>query len=300
MAKMIASMIPGPGNQAHAAMLLYAFLISTSFPIGKAITNQIDPVVVTFLRFGLASIVFFALLVASEKLVIPKPKDFLRYAVISLSMLVFFIFMFEALKLTTTVKTGAIFTLLPLTSGLIGYIAMRIKMTLMQVVALVIGSMGATWVLFDGSLTALIAFDLGRGELLFALGTLSFATYAPLVKKLHRGESILAMTFWVLVSGTVILGVFGATLISATQWETVSSPAYMGVVYLALFNTAGTFFLSKYASLQLPPAKVMAYTYLTPGFVVMFAAIESGPPTLSVLAGIGVTMLAMILLHRTG
>lgn len=289
-----------PENRAHGAMLLYAFLISTSFPVGEAITNQIEPVVVTFLRFVLAAAVFFVLLVVNEKIVIPKPKDFLRYGLISLSMLVFFIFMFEALKLTTPVKTGAIFTLLPLTSGLIGVLVLRIPMTATQIAALSIGSLGATWVLFDGSLAALIAFDLGRGEFLFALGTLSFATYAPLVKKLHRGESVLAMTFWVLVSGTVILGAFGAPLIIATKWPSVPISAYAGVTYLALFNTAGTFFLAKYASLQLPPAKVMAYTYLTPGFVVMFAAFTYGLPTLSVMAGIGVTMLAMILLHRAG
>jgi len=288
-----------PENRAHGSMLLYAFLISTSFPVGKAITYQIDPVVVTFLRFAIASAVFYVLLASNEKVTLPKLKDFLRYGVISLSMLVFFILMFEALKLTTPVKTGAIFTLLPLTSGLIGFLVMQIRMSAVQVTALIIGSMGATWVLFDGSLSALLAFDVGRGEVLFALGTLSFATYAPMVKLLHRGESVLSMTFWVLVSGTVILGLFGAPLLVATDWSEVRMPAYMGVAYLALFNTAGTFFLAKYASLLLPPAKVMAYTYLTPGFVVMFAAYTTGPPTLSVLAGIGITMLAMLLLHRT-
>jgi drug/metabolite transporter (DMT)-like permease len=285
--------------RAHGAMLLYAFLVSTSFPVGKVIADQMDPVVVTFLRFSVATSIFFVLLSLREKIVVPKWPDFLRYAAISLSILIFFVLMFEALKLTTPIKTGAIFTLLPLSSGLIGFLLLGIRVSGRQVMALVIGSLGAVWVLFDGSFEALIAFNLGQGELIFALGMISFAAYAPLIKKLHRGESTLAMTFWVLVSGTVILALAGASELVATDWVNVDGRVYLGVGYLAFFNTAGTFFLAKFASVQLPPAKVMAYTYLTPGFVVALTLVGSDLPSLSVIGGIGVTILAMILLQRT-
>jgi drug/metabolite transporter (DMT)-like permease len=290
---------PRASGAAHGAMLVYAFLIATSFPVGKAITHQIDPVVVTFLRFLLASGVFWVLLSARQKIVLPDLKDFLRYTAISLAMVIFFVMMFEALKLTTPVKTGAIFTLLPLTSGMIGFAILGIRVSVLQVAALVIGSMGAIWVLFDGSLEALIAFDVGKGEMIFALGVLSFATYAPLIKKLHRGESTLELTFWVLVSGAVSLSVIGAPKIVATDWSGIDYTVYIAVAYLAFFNTAGTFYLAKFASMQLPPAKVMAYTYLTPGLVVAMAAIGNGLPDASVLAGIGVTIVAMILLQKT-
>jgi len=286
-------------TRAHGAMLLYAFLVSTSFPVGKAIAHQIDPVVVSFLRFLLASVVFLVLLAARERITIPKAKDMLRYSVISFSIAAFFVLMFEALKLTTAVKTGAIFTLLPMTSGLIGFLLMGIRVSGRQIAALVIGSMGAIWVLFDGSFAALMKFELGRGELIFALGVLLFAAYAPLIKKLHRGESTVALTFWVVASGSVLLALYGAPEIIATDWRAIDWTVYAAVGYLGLFNTAGTFFLAKFASVQLPPAKVMAYTYLTPGFVVALAIHGDGVPTLSVLAGIGVTILAMVLLQRT-
>jgi len=286
-------------TRAHGAMLLYAFLVSTSFPVGKAITDQIDPVVVSFLRFFLATLIFAVVLGVREKITFPRARDFLRYAVISFSIGAFFVLMFEALKLTTPVKTGAIFTLLPLISGLIGFVLMGIRVTARQITALIIGSLGAVWVLFEGSLDALLNFDLGPGEYLFALGVLSFAAYAPLIKKLHRGESTVALTFWVVASGAVLLGLYGAPEIIATPWQSIDWTVYLAVGYLGLFNTAGTFFLAKFASVQLPPAKVMAYTYLTPGFVVTLAIIGNGIPTASVMAGIAVTVVAMILLQRT-
>ncbi len=288
----------GAMPRAHCAMLLYAVLVATSFPVGKVIAHQIDPVVLTFVRFLLATVVFAVILAMNEKIVLPGPKDFVRYSLISLSIVIFFILMFEALILTTPVKTGAVFTLLPLTSGLVGFILMGIRVSVRQIAVLVIGSLGAVWVLFDGSLDALLAFDLGPGELIFAAGVLSFSTYAPLIKKLHRGESTLALTFWVLVSGTVLLALFGAEKIIATDWPQIDTMVFVAIGYLAFFNTAGTFYLAKFSSLNLPPAKVMAYTYLTPGLVVSMAAVQTGFPDYSVLAGIGVTVLAMILLQR--
>ncbi len=283
----------------HAAMLLYAFLVSTSFPVGKAITDHVDPVALTFARFVLATAVFFVVYAAREKISLPSWRDLLRYSVISLSIVLFFVLMFEALQLTTPVKTGSIFTLLPLTSGLIGFALMGIRVSGRQILALMIGSLGAIWVLFDGSLARLLAFDLGRGEALFALGTLSFAAYSPLIKKLHRGESTLAITFWVLVCGSVMLALAGGTKIAATDWPSVDASVYWGIAYLALFNTALTFYLAKYSSIRLPPAKTMAYTYLIPGFVVAFAAVGGTTPGLSVLAGIAVTIVAMYLLQRS-
>jgi len=279
-------------------MLLYAFLVSTSFPVGKAITDQIDPVVVSFLRFLLATGAFLILLVLREKIKLPRPRDLGRYAIISFSIGAFFVLMFEALKSTTPVKTGAIFTLLPLISGLIGYGLMGIRVSGRQLSGLLIGSMGAIWVLFEGSLTALLNFDLGRGDYLFALGVLSFAAYAPLIKKLHRGESTVALTFWVVACGTVLLALYGAPQIVRTDWRSLDGSVYLAIAYLGLFNTAGTFFLAKFASVRLPPAKVMAYTYLTPGFVAALSVGSHGLPGFSVLAGIAVTIVAMVLLQR--
>ena len=285
--------------RAHGAMLVYAFLISTSFPVGKVIADQIDPLVITFLRFFLATVVFFVLLVSKEKIVLPRPKDFLRYAIISLSIAIYFVLMFEALKYTTPVKTGAIFTLLPLTTGLIGYILMGIRVSSKQIGALIVGSLGAIWVLFDGDVDALLSLDLGKGELIFALGMVCFAAYSPLIKRLHRGESILALTFWVLFTGTVLMAIVGGEKIVTTQWGQVNWTVLVAVGYLAFFNTAGTFFMVKYSSMILPPAKVMAYTYLTPGIVIAIASVGHELPSYSVLAGIGVTIIAMIMLQRT-
>ena len=286
--------------RAHGAMLVYAFLVSTSFPVGAAITRDLDPVVLTCLRFALAALAFAAVVSANGAWRRPSPGGLLRYAAISLTMAGFFVLMFEALRWTDPLSAGALFTLTPLMTAVIGYLLVRQRCSPAQLACLLLGAPAAAWVVFDGQLDRLLALDLGTGELLFLGGALCFAAYPPAVKRLHRGESLLLVTFWVLLSGAVLLALYGAPRILATDWAAVPGGVFFGIAYLAVFNTAVTFIIAKYASLRLQAFKVMAYTYLTPAFVVLLeGALGHGWPSVSVMAGIAATAAVTLLLQRT-
>lgn len=100
--------------------------------------------------------------------------------------------------------------------------------------------------------------------------------------------------------GTVRVGIVSVPRVMQTDWTAVPAGLWMGVVYLAVFNTALTFFLFKSASVILPASKVMGYTYLTTAFVVMLEALLGhGLPSLSVIAGLAVSLSATVLLQRT-
>jgi drug/metabolite transporter (DMT)-like permease len=115
---------------------------------------------------------------------------------------------------------------------------------------------------------------------------------------LDVGENLLSQTFWTLLVGTAMLALIGAGDLAATDWRAVPSTAWSGIAYLAVFTTAVTFYLVKYASLRLPVAKVMSYNYLTPSFVVLIETIRTGgAPSPTVLIGAGITALAMLFLQ---
>ena len=57
--------------------------------------------------------------------------------------------------------------------------------------------------------------------------------------------------------------------------------------------------LLQYATLRLPSAKVMAYTYLTPTWVILWElALGRGAPPLLVVVGVGLTALALLMLVK--
>ncbi len=60
-----------------------------------------------------------------------------------------------------------------------------------------------------------------------------------------------------------------------------------------------TFGLIQYAVLRLPGAKVMAYTYLIPVWVIGWeAALGAGLPPAAILPGIGAVVLGLVLLLK--
>ncbi len=281
---------------AHGALLLYAFLISTSFPLGRLVAAETDPVVVTFLRFALGAVAFGAVLAfQGGGFGRPKPRALLRYGILAIPLATFFVAMFEALRWTDPLSAGAIFTLLPLISAGYAFIFLRQRLSGSLALLISFGAFGALWVLFRGSLDRLLLLDFGWGEGVFFLGCLAFAAHPVAVKRLHGGDPIPRLTFWTLVVGTVMLGVVGAPRIWATAWSAISGEVYLAILYLGVINTAFTFFLAKSASVVLSPAKVMAYTFLIPGLVAFLqGAFGHAWPEPSVFVGVAITILAML------
>ena len=288
-------------RRAHFAMLLYAALISASFSIGDRITEQLHPRVLTSERFVFGAVAFAIVARLRGDLRRPRPSDLARYAGIALTMVGFFVLMFEALRYTDAVHTGALFTVLPLMTAATARAVVGQKTTPFQWLWMTVGAAGAASVVFDGELERALRLELGTGEWIFLAALSCFALYSPLVKRLHRGESAVVMTLWTLVTGLVMLVALSATEILATDWAAVPWWAHAGVAYLGIVNTAGTFMLAKFASTRLPSAKVMAYTFLTPVFVVLLEGLlGEGWPSPELWIGLAVTALATVVFVTSG
>ncbi len=222
-----------------------------------------------------------------------------RYLVLGGLFAIYFGLMFEGLKTASPVSASAVFTLTPIMSAFFGYFLLRQITTFWMALALAIGAAGALWVIFRGDIAALLAFDIGRGEAIFFVGCIAHALYTPLVRKLHMGEPIVVFTFGMIVAGFIFLGFLGAPDLVQTDWVALPWYFWGGLFYLAICASSITFFLVQYATMHLPSAKVMAYTYLTPSWVIAWEFILTGtvPPALMLL-GVAATIAALVMLLR--
>jgi drug/metabolite transporter (DMT)-like permease len=165
--------------------------------------------------------------------------------------------------------------------------------------ALGIGALGALWVIFRGDLGAALAFDVGRGEAIYLIGCLSHAIYTPMVRRLNRGESAVVSTLGTVLGGGALLLLYAWPQIVATDWRALPPMVWVTLFYTAFFATAVTVILLQFATLRLPSAKVMAYTYLTPTWVIAWeVALGNAPPGPIVMGGVGLTVVALLLLLR--
>lgn len=280
-------------------MLCFSALVAGSFSLGSLAANEIAPAALNAARFVLAACVIGAAVLATGGMTRAALSAPWRYVVLGGLFSVYFVLMFEGLKTAPPVSAAAVFTLTPLMSGVFGWLLLRQITTPRMAAALAIGGTGALWVIFRADVAALLAFEVGRGEVIYFVGCVSHAIYTPMVRKLNRGEPAVVFTFGMLVAGAVLISVYGWRDIIATDWAALPGIVWITLIYIALFASAATFVLLQFATMRLPSAKVMAYTYLTPSWVIGWeVALGNGVPPALVLGGIVLTIIALSLLLR--
>lgn len=298
------AVVPGPSRRAeglrgHAAMLGFSALIAGSFSLGGLAANEIAPAALNAVRFLIAAGLTLGIAAASHRLARTALVAPWRWLVLGGLFAFYFVTMFEGLKTAPPVSSAAVFTLTPILSGLFGWVLMRQRTSPRAALALAIGGMGAVWVIFRADLAALLAFRIGPGEAIFFWGVVAHALYTPLARCLNRGEPPMAQTGLTLMAGLVVLVVYGAGDIAATDWIGLPAIVWITILYTAVFAGATTVTLLQYATMRLPSARVMAYTYLTPVWVILWEiALGQGAPPALILPGIALTIAALVLLLK--
>ena len=254
----------------HLAMLAFSALVAGSFSLGVMVANEIALQRLNAARFLIAAAVIGSAVLATRGIRREDYRAPWRFAVLGGLFAGYFVLMFYGLQTAAAVSAAAVFTLVPVMSAFFGWLLLRQVTTGWMALALAIGAAGAVWVIMRGDLGALMAFEVGEGEAIYFWGCVLHAVYTPMVRKLNRGEPALPFTFGMLIAGAAVLLAFGWSDIAATDWFALPWIVWVGLFYLAVCASSATFVLLQYATLRLPSAKVMAYTYLTPSWVILW------------------------------
>ncbi|PCJ32553.1 MAG: EamA family transporter [Gammaproteobacteria bacterium] len=281
----------------HYLMLLTIALIATSFPVGAAITNALPPAVMMFIRFLFAAVLFAPYIFIKHGFYLPPKRSLVYYAILSLSSVIFFWCMFESLRYTSMLNTGALYTLVPAITAVYAFFINGEVTSRMRYFGLLLGTLGALWIVFKGDYAAFIGLELNYGDLIFIIGCLSMALYTPLVKKFHRGEPTEIMSFWVIILGAVWLLIASGASLSSVEWNLISVKTYSGILYLAFFTTLISFFLLQLCIMKIGATKVAAYNFLTPIFVIMISVVLENEFELITLPGIILVIVAMLIIQ---
>lgn len=278
-------------------MLLFSLCVSVSYILGAMVANDVEPGAITAARFLIGAIIMGALLFISKNL---KREDFKkpwRFLILGLSIVIYFVLMFEALKTASSLSLAVVFTLTPFIALFFEYFLKK-KVTLKAFLAISLGAMGAIWIIFEGNLQNLITFRIGYGELLFFWGCVGHALYAILIPILNKGENAASQTLGTLSAGFLLLILIFTNDIIETKWFSLSPLAWITIIYLATIATAFTFFLIQFAAKRISASKVMAYTYAVPFWVALGEIIinSSFPDTNIIFGGVIIAFALLMLI----
>ena len=259
----------------HLSMFLFSLLVSISFILGEKVSNEIDPLVISAFRVIIASIFIGILFSIHKKTKINDLKKPLRFLLIGGMISTYFVLMFEGLKTADALSMSIIFTLTPLMSGIFDYLISGRKMSNTLMIVVIIGAVGAIWVIFEGNINNLLLLNIGYGELIFIFGCVCHSLYAALIPKLNRGEIPLSQTFGTLIACSILLGSLSIKKIINLDLIILTPLVTMTIIYLAIFATATSFFLIQFSARRLSSVKVMAYTYAIPFWVAIINGIAN-------------------------
>lgn len=286
-------------QRGHLAMLAFSALVAGSFSLGAMAAPHVSPAALTVLRFALAGALVGVAALATTGIARSTWVAPWRYLVLGGLLAAYFVLMFKGLQTADAVSTAAVFTLTPIMAAGFGWLLLRQITTPRMALALSVGAVGALWVIFRADLAAFLRFQIGSGEIVYFWGCVAHAIYAPMVRKLNRGEPAVVFTFGMMVAGFGLLVLWGWRDVLDTDWLALPAIVWICLVYVSVAASAMTFVLLQYATLRLPSAKVMAYTYLVPSWVILWEiALGRTPPPALVLGGVGLTALALLLLLR--
>jgi drug/metabolite transporter (DMT)-like permease len=283
----------------HLLLFCSTTLVSTSFIVAEIIAGALDPLVLTFVRFVVAALMLLPVVAIRHGVKI-SVSAFAGYALISGCLVVFFWAMFMSLRFTTPLNISVLFTLVPAVSALFAALINREKIGFYLLCGLVVGLAGAVWVIFEGDLGLISRMQWNRGDLIFSGGCLAMACYTPLIRRVHHGEPMEVMTFWVLVSGCLWMLPGIAHILPSVPVSAIDPSVWLWIVYLALFSTVVSFYMTQSATRVIGPTRTISYSYLYPMLVVVLEfLIGRGWPPLQIFPGIVLTFAAMLLVVRS-
>lgn len=281
----------------HAAMLLFAAIISGSYSLGHRAAPFIAPEALNAVRFVIAAGLLGAILALHGRIERQHLRAPWRYFLLGGLFSVYFVLMFVGLRLSKPVPMSAVFTLTPIIAAGFGWLLLGQRPGRRMALSLLVACIGALWVIFRADLGRFLAFEVGRGERIFFVGCAAHALYTVMVRRLNRGEPVLVFTFGMTVAGALLLILYGAPALLATDWSAVPGIVWGAILYLAVFASAGTFFLLQFAAMRLPAGTVMAYGYLVPSFTIFWEGLSGrGWVAWAVVPGVALTAAAMVVL----
>jgi drug/metabolite transporter (DMT)-like permease len=290
---------------AHVGMLLWALLIAASFSAAAQVSQAIDPVLLTGLRLLFCALVFLPLLLLKGDTAMTA-RGLFGHAVLGLLLAVYFGSLFEALRYTSAVNTGTMFTLVPLLTLLFEAVLMPDSHLKQRVLPMLIAAAGAVLLVLKGA---------GPGELpslyavsVYGVGCLAMALYSPLSQRLKthslKGRGPVGMTFWNMLFGALFLLTFCGFSGGWRSASLLTVSDFWWLIYLAVFATLATFWLLHRAIGVIAPSSVISYIYLSTLFLTLFHWfwLRQSPLSLEIIGAllVGVGMWALLMSNRRG
>ncbi|MBF2077058.1 MAG: DMT family transporter [Synechococcales cyanobacterium T60_A2020_003] len=249
-----------------------------TFIAARIAVQTMEPFAAAFCRFAIASLCLVALTLRLEgkfPRLTSRQLPFLILLGLS-GIFAYNAFFFLGLQTVPASRAALIVATNPVFIAIFSALLLKEPLTRLKGMGIALSLTGVTVVISGGNPLALLAGDMGRGELYILGCVLSWVVYTLVGKRVMGELSPLITTTYSCLFGTLALLIVALFRGFATDWTTFAPEAWMSVAYLGILGTATGFNWYYEGVLAIGSAKASVFINLVPVFAIALAALLLG------------------------
>lgn len=222
----------------QALLVLATILWGGNFVIGRAVTGDIPPITLAFLRWCVAFVVFLPIAYPYIKKDWPKLKA--HWSIVCILALTgvacFNTLVYIGVYYTTSINASLMNSSTPIIIYMLSFIFLKERLSRYQIFGTLLSLVGVLFIISGGELRTLLAFSFNKGDLIVLFAVFCWAIYSLLIKQ-YAGRLPGYSTFLATIAlGALMLVPFTIyELLTTTiniQWSasTIGSIFYVGIV----------------------------------------------------------------------
>jgi len=261
--------------KAYAKVTFAVVAWGASFIATKVALQDISPVTVVWLRFGIGVFILGLAALWRGQLAFPQKKDLPYFALLGFIGITFHQWLQSTGLVTSQASTTAwIVATTPIFMAILGWLVLREKLTKLQILGITLATVGVLLVVAEGDLGTLGVGEFGSpGDILILISALNWAIFSTLSRRGLKEHSAALMMLYVMGFGwsfTSVLFFAGPGLSEIGQ---LTLNGWLGILFLGV-ACSGFAYIFWYDALQaIPATQVGAFLYLEPLVAVIVAAI---------------------------
>lgn len=280
-------------------LVLATILWGGNFVIGRAVSDDIPPMTLAFLRWAIALIVFYPLVAKKVKTDWPKLKENYRAVILMAitGVAAFNTLVYIGVHYTTSINASLMNSTTPIMIYILSFIFLKERLNWQQILGTAISMIGVVFILTAGSVEQLLAMHFNKGDLIVLVAILCWAIYSIVVKR-NAGKLPGDTTFFAtIVLGFILLAPFaGYELIITNTSINWSISTFLAILYVGTFASIIAFLSWNKGVVAIGANRASIFLNFIPLFATIFAIIflDETPVITQIIGGIAIIIGVLI------
>jgi drug/metabolite transporter (DMT)-like permease len=281
-----------------ASLVFMLFLWSLNYIAGKVALRTLDPVSLACFRLQLAALLMLPLYFAQPNRAKPLRKDwwaiiYLGFFGVVLNQGLFTV----GLNYTTSAHSAVIIAIGPVIILILARALGMEALTAAKITGMALSFVGVF--LLEAEQGAPNHSPLLLGDLITLGGTIGFAVYTVLGKRLASAYDAIAMNTFNCVAAALMLLPLSLYQAFHLNWHAVGWSGWLGMFYMAAGSSVGAYTLFYWALRYMSASRVAVISYFQPVVVIVLAALFLGDhPSKYLLFGTALVLAGVVLAER--